>query len=82
MPEERECPMCGGTMRLKRAELRLRPAVASLSEIEVETRLDERQQARAAKDFARSDTIRDELAAGGVEVMDGDPLRWEWKVAL
>jgi len=48
----------------------------------VETRLDERQQARAAKDFARSDTIRDELAAGGVEVMDGDPLHWEWKVAL
>jgi len=44
--------------------------------------LDERQQARAATDFARSDTIRDELAAGGVEVMDGDPLRWEWKVAL
>ena len=37
--------------------------------------------ARAAKDFATSDAIRDELAAEGVEVMDGDPLGWEWKLA-
>ena len=37
--------------------------------------------ARAAKDFPRSDAIRDELAAFGVEVMDGDPLGWDWKVA-
>ena len=67
---------------LKRAELRVRPAAATLSEAEIEARLDERQQARAAKDFARSDAIRDELIAAGVEVMDGDPLRWEWRVNL
>ena len=67
---------------LKRAELRVRPAAAILSEEETETRLDERQQARAAKDFARSDAIRDELISAGVEVMDGDPLRWEWRVNL
>ena len=38
------------------------------------------KEARAAKDFARSDALRDELAAQGVEVMDGDPLGWEWKL--
>ena len=40
----------------------------------------ERLDARAAKDFAASDAIRDELAAQGVEVMDGDPLGWDWKL--
>ena len=39
-----------------------------------------RKQARAAKDFATSDAIRDSRAAAGVEVMDGDPLGWEWKL--
>jgi cysteinyl-tRNA synthetase len=67
---------------LERAELRVRPVAATLSDTEIEARLDERQQARAAKDFARSDVIRDELIAAGVEVMDGDPFRWEWKVSL
>jgi cysteinyl-tRNA synthetase len=69
-------------LELRRSELRIRPAAASLSEAEIETRLDERQQARAAKDFARSDAIRDALIAAGVEVMDGDPLRWEWRISL
>ena len=36
--------------------------------------------ARADKDFALSDAIRDELATKGVDVMDGDPLGWEWKL--
>ena len=39
-----------------------------------------RRDARAAKDFGTSDAIRDELAAAGVEVMDGDPLGWDWKL--
>ncbi|MEY4474112.1 MAG: hypothetical protein RL671_2416, partial [Pseudomonadota bacterium] len=39
-----------------------------------------RKDARAAKDFATSDRLRDELAAQGVEVMDGDPLGWDWKL--
>jgi len=67
---------------LTRGELRVRPAVAILDEAEIEAKLDERKEARATKDFARSDALRDELIAAGVEVMDGDPLRWEWKVAL
>ena len=71
-----------GLVALDRAALRLRPADAALTEEEVHTRLAERQEARAARDFARSDAIRDGLAAQGVELMDGDPLRWEWRVDL
>jgi cysteinyl-tRNA synthetase len=67
---------------LTRVELRVRPAAATLAEEEIEARLDERQRARAAKDFSRSDAIRDQLIGSGVEVMDGDPLRWEWRVTL
>ena len=67
---------------ITRDELRIRPAHATLDESEIEARLDERRAARAAKDFARSDAIRDELAAAGVEVMDGDSLGWEWKLDL
>ena len=67
---------------VSRADLRVRPVAAALEEDAIEARLDERKEARAAKDFARSDAIRDDLIAAGVEVMDGDPLRWEWRVTL
>lgn len=69
-------------LTLAREALRVRPANATLTPEAIEARLDERKEARAAKDFARSDAIRDALIAEGVEVMDGDPLRWEWKVTL
>lgn len=65
---------------LSRGELRVRPKDASIEETEIEARLSERKDARAAKDFATSDRIRDQLAAAGVEVMDGDPLGWDWKL--
>jgi cysteinyl-tRNA synthetase len=68
--------------RIARADLRIRPKAATLDESAIEAQLDARKEARAAKDFARSDAIRDELIAAGVEVMDGDPLRWEWRVTL
>ena len=48
--------------------------------LEIGEQLAERAEARKAKDFARSDALRDDLAARGVEVMDGDPLGWEWKL--
>lgn len=64
---------------LTRTDLRVRPATATLTEADIEAQLSARKDARAAKDFARSDAIRDELAASGVEVMDGDPLCWDWK---
>jgi cysteinyl-tRNA synthetase len=41
-----------------------------LTVADIETKLDERAQARAAKDFARSDSLRDELADLGVAVKD------------
>ncbi|AUX70341.1 cysteine--tRNA ligase [Porphyrobacter sp. HT-58-2] len=66
--------------RLERADLRIRPKSATITEAEIEAALARRTEARAAKDFATSDAIRDELAAAGVEVMDGDPLGWEWKL--
>ncbi|NYT39992.1 cysteine--tRNA ligase [Sphingomonas sp. R-74633] len=69
-------------LNLDRQSLRMRPAAATITAEEIEARLIERKEARAAKDFARSDAIRDELTAAGVEVMDGDPLGWDWKPAL
>ena len=67
---------------LTREELRVRPAAARLDAEAVEAKLAERKAARAEKDFARSDAIRDELAEAGIEVMDGDPLGWDWKPDL
>ena len=46
----------------------------------VESLLETRKQARADKDFARSDAVRDELAAMGVEVRD-TPEGAEWDVS-
>ena len=68
-----------GLATLTRADLRVRPATAVVTEADIDTHLAERLDARKARDFARSDAIRDELAAAGVEVMDGDPLGWDWK---
>ena len=65
---------------LTRADLRLRPKAATIAEADIEATLAARKEARAAKDFATSDRLRDELAAQGVEAMDGDPLGWEWKL--
>ena len=70
-----------GLFELTRADLRIRPKHAEIAEAEIEDALARRKTARADKDFATSDAIRDELAAKGVEVMDGDPLGWEWKLS-
>jgi cysteinyl-tRNA synthetase len=69
-----------GLLALERADLRIRPVSATITKDEIEAALARRTEARAAKDFATSDAIRDELASAGVEVMDGDPLGWEWKL--
>ncbi|WP_373929020.1 cysteine--tRNA ligase [Sphingomonas aerolata] len=65
---------------LRREDLRVRPASATLDAAAVDERLAERRAARAAKDFPRSDAIRDDLASAGVDVMDGDPLGWDWRI--
>jgi len=67
-------------LALERADLRLRPAAANIDEARIEHMLKLRKEARADKNFAASDAIRDELVAAGVEVMDGDPLGWEWRI--
>jgi cysteinyl-tRNA synthetase len=71
-----------GLTTLTREDLRVRPANAGIDAATISARLAERREARTAKDFPRSDAIRDELAALGVEVMDGDPLGWDWKITL
>ncbi|MEP6867745.1 MAG: cysteine--tRNA ligase, partial [Novosphingobium sp.] len=68
-------------LTLTRSDLRIRPKSATITEPEIESILAARKEARAAKDFATSDALRDELAAKGVEVMDGDPLGWDWKLS-
>ncbi|ANK11662.1 cysteine--tRNA ligase [Erythrobacter neustonensis] len=78
--EDMDCVLGLGLFGLTRADLRIRPRSASITEAEIEAALARRREARAAKDFAASDAIRDELVAAGVEVMDGDPLGWEWRL--
>jgi cysteinyl-tRNA synthetase len=48
-----------------------RLAIRGLTPAQIEARLAERTAARQAKDFARSDAIRAELGAQGIEVADG-----------
>ena len=69
-----------GLFGLTRTDLRIRPSDARITEAEIEAELFRRKEARVAKDFAASDAIRERLADSGVEVMDGDPLGWEWKL--
>ncbi len=68
-------------LALTRADLRLRPKSAAITEAEIEATLAQRKEARAARDFAKSDALRAHLTAQGVEVMDGDPLGWDWKLS-
>lgn len=67
-------------LTLDRADLRLRPGDAEIDEAGIERQLDLRTAARSNKNFPAADAIRDELTAKGVEIMDGDPLRWDWRI--
>jgi cysteinyl-tRNA synthetase len=71
-----------GLLDLDRRALSVRPETASLTDADIDALLDKRQQARAAKDFAAADAARDRLKAAGVDIMDGDALRWEWRPLL
>jgi cysteinyl-tRNA synthetase len=60
----------------------LRPTVKSggLSDGEIERLIAERTQAKKARDFARADEIRKQLAAGGVTIEDTkEGVRWKRK---
>ncbi|MDR6789960.1 cysteinyl-tRNA synthetase [Sphingomonas sp. BE138] len=63
-----------------RAALRTRPAGVAIEPAAIQEQLAARKAARADRDFVRSDAIRDALLAAGVDVMDGDPLGWDWKL--
>jgi cysteinyl-tRNA synthetase len=67
-----------GPALLDRIRLR-RLAAAGFERADVEQRIADRIAARGQKDFARADKIRDELAAAGVELMDG-PRGTDWRV--
>jgi len=67
-------------LTLSREDLRVRPKAALIAEADIAATLARRKEARAAKDFATSDKLRDKLIAAGVEVMDGDPLGWDWRL--
>ncbi len=50
---------------------------------EIESLIAERNAARKDKDFARADTVRDQLAAMGIEIKDGpEGTTWTRKAAL
>ena len=56
------------------------PEESEMVDDEIEIVINERQQARANRDFARSDEIRDELAARGIILEDTkDGVRWKRK---
>ncbi|MEH2310672.1 MAG: cysteine--tRNA ligase [Nostoc sp.] len=50
---------------------------SGLSDAEIEAKIEQRQQARIAKNFAESDRIRDELQVEGITLIDSrDGTRW------
>lgn len=69
-----------GLADLTPADLDLAPSQAQVSAGEVERLVRERSAARAARDFARSDELRDQLASVGVAVEDhpGGVSTWHW----
>ncbi len=60
---------------------RVRPKAATIGEDEIEATLARRKDARAASATSRPPTpFATNSAAAGVEVMDGDPLGWDWRL--
>jgi cysteinyl-tRNA synthetase len=51
---------------------------AAMLDAEVQTLIDERQEARRRRDFARADEIRDQLSSRGITLEDTkDGVRWK-----
>lgn len=73
---------CGAMLGLLQQdpELWFKRGAEQVDASRVESLIDARRAARAARDFARADAIRDELAAMGVAIEDG-PQGTRWKIA-
>lgn len=69
-----------GLLIIGRDELRIRPKTARITTEHIEASIAFRKELRAQRNYAALDRHRDELAAQDVEVMDGDPLGWDWKL--
>ncbi|WP_306096896.1 cysteine--tRNA ligase [Qipengyuania flava] len=69
-----------GLPRLTPERFRLSPTGAMIRPSKVNEALKERKLAKEQGDYQFADQIREALEAVGVEVMDGDPLGWEWKL--
>ncbi len=69
-------------LSITRHALRIRPKNAVISEQEIADQFEVRADARLRKNYAAADAVRMALASSGVEVMDGDPLGWDWKLAI
>jgi cysteinyl-tRNA synthetase len=70
-----QCSPAEYTARTQERRLRLR----GLDRAAIDARLRERDEARAAKDFARSDAVRGELLAQGIEILD-TPAGTSWRL--
>ncbi|MEQ1689045.1 MAG: cysteine--tRNA ligase [Sphingopyxis sp.] len=69
-------------LSLSRTDLRIRPRDAVITEAEIDHQFEVRGDARAQKNYEAADAVRLGLASCGVEVMDGDPLEWDWKLTI
>jgi cysteinyl-tRNA synthetase len=67
---------------LERFHLRLKPISAVLPEELINDSLLERSAAKAEGNYEAADSIRQSLLDAGVEVMDGDPLGWDWRIEI
>lgn len=75
-------PLAEVTEGLLKVNAALRKA-AYISESQIEKLLEERKNARAAKNFAVSDRVRDELAATGIEILDSkEGSSWRFSAQL
>jgi cysteinyl-tRNA synthetase len=80
LAREFDAVLAVGLDDLQPADLELKPSAVAVSDEEVARLVAERDAARAAKDFARSDQLRDQLASLGVTVEDqpGGSSTWRW----
>ena len=66
------------TTQVKNLKLKLLPSLG-VTEPEIDAAIQDRKDARAAKDFARGDAVRDSMAARGIELRD-TPQGTVWSV--